>query len=144
MTFSFQIVLGQFPTNNNPNIFRISGDAILRVQPNQVVLSLGVETRGKELVKSKEANYKIQNAAIAYCKDQGIPEKYIQTDYIRINPYYNYDNNLEINYYNVVQSISVVIEDLEKYEQILTELLKIGVNKVNDIEFRTTNLKENI
>jgi hypothetical protein len=32
---------------------------------------------------------------------------------------------------------------LETYEEILTELLKIGINKVTQINFRTTDLKEN-
>ena len=123
-----------------------SGDAILRVQPDQVVLSLGVESRGKELVATKNKNYKIIEQAINYCKQKGVVEKHIQTDYIRINPYYHYgnnENNATINYYNVVQSLSIVIEDLASYEAILTELLNLGINKVNNVEFRTTKLKEN-
>jgi len=143
ITLSSNFVFGQFYGNSDTKIFRSSGDAILRIQPDQVVLSLGVESRGKELIQTKEKNYKIQNDAISYCKSQGIPDKYIQTDFVRINPHYSYGNDVIIDYYSVVQSVSIIIEDLEKYEQILTDLLNIGVNKVNNIEFRTTNLKEN-
>lgn len=131
------------PTNTTPpKTFQTSSDAILRVQPDQVVLSLGVENRGKELVATKIANAAIIKKAIAYCKQQGIPEKYIQTDYVRINPHFQYRNEVSLDYYSVSQVFSVVISDLEAYEGLLTELLKMGVNKVNSIEFRTTKLKE--
>jgi len=143
ITLSSNLAFGQLYGNSNDKIFQSSGDAILRIAPDQVVLSLGVETRGKELIQTKEINYKIQSEAINYCKRQGIPDKYIQTDYVRINPRYNYNNDVIIDYYSVVQSISIIIEDMEKYEQILTDLLNIGINKVNNVEFRTTNLKEN-
>ena len=141
---SSQLCLGQFYGNLNAGekTFRVSGDAILRIQPDQVVLSLGVETRGKELIDTKNKNYEIVNKAIEYCKEQGIPERYIQTDYIRINPHYSYGNDVIVDYYSVNQSISIVLEDLDKYERILTELLKLGINKVDNIEFRTTKLKE--
>ena len=48
---------GQLHQNTNDKTFMASGDAILRVQPDQVVLSLGVESRGKELVATKNKNY---------------------------------------------------------------------------------------
>lgn len=61
---------------------------------------------------------------------------------MRIDPRYDYGGNVSIDYYSVVQKISIIIEDLETYEQILTSLLEIGINKVENIQFRTTNLKE--
>lgn len=139
---SFQIVNAQVYMETSNNLFRVSGDAILRVPPNQVVLSLGVESRGKALAPTKQKNADIMQKAMGFCKKEGVPEKYIQTDYIRINPHYEYRNEVTIDYYSVNQSISVVIDDLDKYELILTELLNIGINQVNDIEFRTTELKE--
>lgn len=60
----------QYYGNTNQPSFRSSGDAILRIQPDQVVLSLGVESRGKELLDTKEKNYQILTAAINYCKNQ--------------------------------------------------------------------------
>lgn len=135
-------VFGQSNNNTDNNSFQVLGDAILRVQPDQVVLSLGVDSRGKELVATKAANATIIKKAIAYCQEKGIPDKYIQTDYVRINPHFQYRNEAALDYYSVSQVFSIVISDLEQYESILTELLKLGVNKVNNIEFRTTKLKE--
>ncbi len=148
VVLSIQNLYSQNIVKKEAQLFRISGDAILRVQPDQIVVNFGIKLRGEELVNIKEKSSKIMNKAIKYCKEQNIPEKYIQTDFIRINPQYNYEsykskNNMTINYYEVVQTITVIIEDLGKYEQILTDLLSLGINKVNNITFRTTKLKEN-
>jgi len=129
--------------NTAKNEISVTGEATVRVQPNQVILQLGAETRGKDLLKTKSKNSDIISKAIAYCKSKGIAEKHIQTDYIRMTPSYNYNSLGELNYYNVDQSLSITLEQMEIYEEILTELLKIGVNKVQGANFSTTDLKEN-
>lgn len=123
--------------------FQVQGEAVVRVQPDQVVLQLGVESRGEDLVATKKENSNIIAKAVSFCKEKGILEKHLQTDYIRINPRYNYNKDSTLEFYSVDQSLSVTIEKLDTYEEILTELLKIGINKVTNINFRTTELKEN-
>ncbi len=128
---------------DSEKVFTATGDAIIRVAPDQVVLRLGVESRGEDLAATKEENTLVRQRAVAYCKEQGIPEKYIQIDYVRIDPHYTPGSNVAVNYYSIVQSMSVVVSDLSQYESLLTELLNIGINRVDNIDFRTTKLKEN-
>ena len=137
-----QMGYGQYYGKPNPLAFNSSGNAILRIEPNQIVLSLGVESRGQELIPTKKKNYAVMTKAIAYCRKLGIPEKYIQTDFISISPVYERYDDIKIKYYAVSQSISIILEDLPKYEELLTQLLEFGINKVNNIEFRTTELKK--
>ena len=138
----FQFGYGQLNYNTNEKTFSASGDAILRVKPDQVVISLGAESRGKDLLSTKEKNHKIINQVIAYCKKQGIKENYIQTDYIKIHPSYQTDEEDQVHFYTVHQSLSIVLDDVTKYEEILTNVLKFGINRVENIEFRTTKLRE--
>lgn len=141
LVFFSQTCLAQYKALNN-NKFYVSGDAIIRIAPNQVIMDLGVMSRGKDLVKTKVDNsLKIKNA-IEYCVSHGILRKYIQTDFVNINPHYSYDKDIEIDYYSVYQGVSIVIEDISKYEKMLTDLLVIGINKINNIRFRTTELKK--
>ncbi len=145
ITFNSLQAIGQIYGYNNSRkqTFISSSSATLRIQPDQVVLSLGIESRGKDLLTTKNENHKKLSASIKYCQDNGIPDKYIQTDYIRIYPNYHTSHSINIDYYSVSQSFSIILDDLGKYEQILTDLLTLGINKVNNIEFRTTQLKEN-
>jgi len=127
---------------NRPLTYSVAGDAILRVQPDQVVLRLGLETKGEDLVETKQRNHAIIAEAIRYCKDKGIPAKHIQTDYVSIRPHYNHRSDLKVSHYNVTQVLCLVIEDVPAYEQMLTDLLLLGINKVDNVEFRTTRIKE--
>ncbi|WP_430907700.1 SIMPL domain-containing protein [Maribacter sp. 2-571] len=125
------------------NEFSVTGEAIVRVAPDQVVLQLGVESRGEDLLKTKSENAEIISKAMAYCREQDIADKHIQTDYVHMNPTYNYDAPADLRYYTVDQALSITLQRPEQYEEILTELLKIGINKVQGISFNTTKLKEN-
>lgn len=118
------------------HIFRVTGEAIVRAKPDQVLMSLGVETRDRDLLSAKEQNYQIIRKAIAKCKSMGVLDKHIQTDYIRINPNYSHGMDLVVNHYTVNQSLSIIIEDLDSYEKLLTELLQLGINQVQDIHFK--------
>lgn len=138
-----QLCFGQFYGSPNEEFFRVSGDAILRIEPDQVVFSLGVQSRGEDLPFTKKENYAIISRAIKYCKEQGISEKYIQTDYLSIKPFYDHGYDLKVDGFEVKQSLTIILEDLNKYEKILTDLLNLGINIVENIDFRTTKLKEN-
>ena len=134
---------GQQNVQGNSSQFTVTADAILRVKPDQVVLKLGVESRGEDLKATKDENYSIIESAIKFCKEKGIQEKYLQTDYVRIQPYYRYNKDeTQPEYYDVEQSLNIVLEDLDRYDELLTGLLKLGVNKVSSIDFRTTKMKE--
>lgn len=133
----------QYQFEGNEKTFSVSGDAILRIQPNQVILTFGVEDRGKNLIQTKDKNQQTLRKAVEYCKKQGIKENYIQTDYVMISPHYSYNDEINVDYYTVNQTFNVILNDLSKYENLVTELLNIGINQVKNVEFRSTNLKEN-
>lgn len=127
--------------DNNKQYFTVEADAIVRVRPDKVVLSIGVEKRGKILTETKKKSTDIIRKAIEYSKKQGIPEKNIQTDYISIQPIYkDYDND-EKQYY-VAQNISIILENVEKYDEFLTALLDLGINRVNYVDFQVNDLKK--
>lgn len=132
----------QFYGGIKENKMTVSGDAILRVVPDQVVFNLGVILKGEDLLEIKNDNYKRMEKVINYCKDRGIPQNHIQTDQIYISPSYHSHNNYEIEYYTVSQSISIVLENLDIYDQLLTSLLGMGINKVNHVEFRAKDIKD--
>lgn len=141
LAFSYSFSNGQRYLDQIERTFSSSGEAILRIQPDQIILNLGVENRGKELNATKDNNYQIINKVLKYCKEAGILEKYIQTDFIHISPYFSYSNDIKIDYYSVEQNLTIVLEDISIYEKLITDLINIGINKVNKIDFRTTQFK---
>src|SRR5712691_9191907 len=74
------------------NSISVNGDAEVRVVPDEVMLTLGVETFDKVLKVSKKMNDERVTKTIAAAKSHGIAAEQIQTDYIGIEPrYQNYD-----------------------------------------------------
>ena len=121
--------------------FTVEADAIVKVKPDKVVLDVGAISKGKNLAETKMKNADIIKKTIEYCKKQGIPEKDIQTDYLNIHPEYkNYDTYE--THFIVVQRLTVILEDISKYDAVLTELLNFGINQVNNISFQVNDLKK--
>ena len=125
-------------------LITVTGNAEVRVTPDEVILTLGVETQNKELEKAKNKNDTIIKRILNVAKDNDIEEKYIQTDYFDIEPKYeNYYRHIEdFIGYSVKKSVVLTIQDLSKFEKILSQVLIAGANHVHGIKFRTTELRK--
>jgi len=122
----------------------VSGSAEVLVVPDEVVLTLGVETWDKQLAVARKANDEIIQRVIKLAKDLGIEEKYIQTDYVNIEPRYqdSYTQKDFIGYF-VRKNIVVTLKDIAKFEDLYAQVLEAGVNYVHGVEFRTSELRKN-
>jgi uncharacterized protein YggE len=126
-----------------PGTISVSGEAVLKVAPDEVLITLGVETYHKYLNAAKQDNDARVQRAIQLCERFGIESKYIQTDFISIEPHYRdgYWREVIEGYY-VRKSIVVTLRDLTVFDRFLTEVLDEGVNYVHGIEFRTIELRD--
>ena len=125
------------------NTISVSGDAEVLVVPDEVILSLGVETFDKVLKTAKIANDEAIKRTIAVARGYGIPAEYIQTDYLGIEPRHR-DSQVafELLGYDVRKSVVIKLRDISKFESLLTDVLDAGVTHVHMIDFRTTELRK--
>ncbi|NIS81201.1 MAG: DUF541 domain-containing protein [Anaerolineales bacterium] len=126
-----------------PRTITVTGDAEVRVVPDEVILTLGVETWDKQLDVAKNQNdfrvRKVINAVQAF----DIESKHIQTDHISIEPVYDgyhYQNKL-VGYY-ARKSIVITLRDITKFEDLLANAIDAGANYVHGIQFRTTEMRK--
>ena len=121
----------------------VSGEAELRVVPDEVLLSLGVETFDKVLRAAKSLNDDRIRRTIAVARSYGIAAEHIQTDYIGIEPRYpQSDVTRELLGFVVRKSVLIRLKDIAKFEDLLSGALEAGVTHVHGIEFRTTDLRK--
>ncbi len=130
------------PTTETGTI-TVSGEAQVRIMPDEVILTLGIETSDKNLSKAKQLNDQIVTKVQAVAKSYNIPPEHMQTDYLNIEPRYNdgYTQREFVGYF-VHKTVVITLRDLTKFEDVLSALLESGVNYVHGIEFRTTNLRK--
>ena len=153
----FQIMIlaptAQADTDKPLRSISVSGEAEVRVVPDQALISMTAENRNANLLEAKQANDKAVSSFMAYATQKlGVEKKHIQTDFVSIEPVYrqcNYDdemsgrcNPLDIAYYSVRKGIQVRLGDLTQYEQLVTQALLHGVSRIDNVQFLTTQLRK--
>lgn len=118
----------------------VLGEGKVYVEPDQVVVNIGIEHNGDDVKKIREATAKDVDATLKFLKKAGIPEKNIQTKSVRLNEQYQYDTKTYT--YSSSQGISVKVEDLKKYEEIVSGLMESGVNRINNIQFKSSEIEK--
>jgi len=132
---------GTSPESNQP-LITVPGEAEVRVIPDEITLSLGVETSDKSLERSKSQNDERMKRVLALGPAIGIDPKHIQTGYIEIEPWYRTYNQIESREYRVRRTIGITLKDTTKFESLLSQALESGVTHVHGIQFRTTELRK--
>lgn len=121
----------------------VTGEAEIRVIPDEVIISTGVETLDKNLTAAKNENDKIVREVLSLAKKYGIDPKHMQTSQISIEPKYRYYENKKIfEGYQVSKTVIITLKDISKFENLFSSMLESGVNYVHNIAFRTTELRK--
>ncbi|HNS50172.1 MAG TPA: SIMPL domain-containing protein [Anaerolineae bacterium] len=122
----------------------VTGEAEVRVVPDEVVLTLGIATHDNQIAVAKSQNDAIVQRVLALATEYDIPPEHVQTDYVGIEPRYPngcYELCDPIGF-AVRRSVVLRLRELDKFEDLLTDSLNAGVNYVHGIEFRTTELRK--
>ncbi len=121
-----------------------TGDAQVKVAPDEVVVTLGVETEDPRLDAAKSRNDDSVRHVLDSLQGFGITPDHIQTEFIGINPTYDYPSSglPRLRGYSVRKTIVATLSDLSKFEALLSGVLEAGANYVHSVEFQTTELRK--
>lgn len=131
--------------NNNINVplITVTGESTVYVKPDEVTLTFGVETKNSDAKTAKASNDKLMNEIHKYLKAQKIDPKNLQTDYVRLNSVYLYNNDKERQEeYVAVNTVSLKLTDIKQYEKIASGLLERGINKIDQVTFGSSKLMQ--
>jgi len=120
----------------------VTGDAEVRVVPDEVVVTLGVETWDADLSVAKNQNDERVARVLALARGLGIKPEHIQTEHISVEPRYHddYEKRGFLGFY-VRKTMVVTLRDLTRFEDLLTGALGAGATHVHGVQFRTTELR---
>ena len=126
----------------------VTGTAEIKVAPDRVVISLGVESRSPQLSVAKSRNDTAIAAILAIAAREQVAAADVQTDFIEINPVYQSRDSTEsrenylIDYYRVNKSVGITLRDLSRFERLLTAMINAGANRVHGVTFQTSELRK--
>ena len=141
-------------------LINVTGSAEVKVAPDEVDLSASVETRDESLDAAKQQNDERVAKALDFLRHNGVKDKEVQTDYVSIEPVYDtrngtdprtglplpgYDNHglaMKPVYYLVRRGIGVRLTEVNHFDAVLSGLITNGVNYIQGIDFRTSELRK--
>ena len=118
----------------------VMGEGVVKVTPDEVTINVQVENKGQNPKELKQKNDFIINDVLAFIKSMDIADKYVQTEYVRLNK--NYDYQTKTYSYVANQSISIYLKDLKLYESLMNGLMERGINRIDGISFSTSKIGE--
>lgn len=124
-----------------PPLISVNGIGEVKLEPTEVVISLGVETREKTLDQARKQTDKQAAAIIAYLRKQGVDAKNIQTSYMNLQPIYSGAEygKAQPEFYMAQKTMTIVIKKLNKFDELLSGLYDNGVNRIDNIYFRVAD-----
>jgi uncharacterized protein YggE len=135
----------------------VAGSAEIKVAPDEVHLRVGVETRHLTLDGAKQRNDERVSRALLFLKQNAVKDQDIQTDYLLVEPVYSEQPEVDPTtglpltkvdekklvepiFFIVRKSIGIKLTQVSSFDKILSGLLTNGVNNVQRVDFRTTEL----
>lgn len=122
----------------------VTGNAQVLVVPDEVILTLGIETNHKVLSTARRDNDQVMEEVLQIANRYGVKPEYIQTDFINIEPRYINGEHRPENFegYFVRKTVVIKLKDISQFEGLYGDVLEAGVNYIHGIEFRTSELRK--
>lgn len=122
---------------------RVHGEGVVVTRPDEIVISLGVETVYDQIESTKRQNAAIVVAAISGIKRNGIEDDAIRIDQLNIEPRYRDPAQRQgIVSYIGRNAFSVTVDHPAKVEPVVSAALQAGVNYLHGIDYRSSALAE--
>jgi uncharacterized protein YggE len=144
------ILISSFPSKAQDNVDRplvtVSGQAEIMITPDEVAFNLRVTSEDKDLLIAQQRNDEIVKKVIALAVSYQIPPSSIQTGYISLDRRFSSEEatrkpSVFIGYI-VTKRIAIILHDVSKAEQLLSELFKTGLSGIDSVNFRSTELRK--
>lgn len=115
----------------------VSADGETEIRPDLATLTFSVLSRGVDAEAVQKENTSKMNEAIDFVKGQGVELRDIKTSNYNLYPTYRYprDEEMQIAGYELRQSVTVKIRDLEKAQAIVGGLPALGVNEIGSLSY---------
>lgn len=126
----------------------VTGEAEVRAVPDEAVFNFGIVTfDSTDIDRARQDNDRRLTDLLALVRRLGIDDKFVQTDFLSIEPRYEYETEgwRRKEYligYATTRNLSVTLRDLTKFEALLAGALKLGVDRVGQAELRTTQMRK--
>lgn len=127
--------------NNIDDTIQVVGEGTEATTPDKAVISVSIlQEEEEDYKKAQQAVNTVANKLLSDLEHLKIDKKDIRTDLVRLNKTYDY--NLKKYKYSATQSFNIVLQDLNKYGEVMNTILASGVNRIDDVKLEVSNSTE--
>jgi hypothetical protein len=144
-------IAGFAQNNVEPPLITVTGQAEVRVPPDEVVFNLAVENVDKDMLVANKKTDDSVKQILAIARKHGVKPEDVQTSHISIQPKYNTDD-LEYEArrnvkrvligYEVAKTVAIRLRDISRFEELLADVLKAGITRLTNLQFRDSQLRK--
>lgn len=125
-----------------PRTITVNGQAEIKVAPDEVVITVGVETDHLDITRARSENDTRVKAIVAAAALQGLRPVDVRSEFLDIQPRYSDESDRRsFRGYFARRSLSITLRDPSRFEELITALLGAGVNYLHGVDFRTSELR---
>ena len=126
-----------------PPLITVTGDAEVRVVPDEVVFDLTVQTLIRDLRLAKTQTDERLKKTLELTRKYKIAPADVQTDYVKLEPRYRgNDETRTLVGYSVRKDLVFTLRDASQAEELLSEVIEAGNTRINSISFRSSQLRK--
>lgn len=118
----------------------VAGEGKIKIVPDQVAITIGVETKGNNSAEVKKENDTKIDAVLKSIKKFAIAKEDFQTARVTLYPNYDYEKKKQT--YTASQTVEILLRDLSKYDALMSELTTTGVNRIDNVMFKSSQFKQ--
>lgn len=118
----------------------VSGEGKIKVIPDQVFISIAVETKGTNASDVKRQNDATIEKVIEFITKFKVPKADFQTKNVSLNPQYDYEKKRRN--YNATQTIEILLKNCTQYDAFMDGVVDVGINRIDLVEFKSSKLEE--
>jgi uncharacterized protein YggE len=114
----------------------VNGTAEVRVAPDELFLSVAVETEGADLIADERINQAHVKSLLDVASRFQIPAERVQTGQVTISTVGSSEVPI------VRRTVTICLTDFSKFDDVLASLVKAGGNRVDGIELRSSKVED--
>lgn len=127
----------------DPRLITVTGEAEVKVVPDEVVFDVAVQTFHRDLRTAKAQTDERLKRLVEMTRRYNIAERDVQTDYVKVEPRYRSNNEARaLVGYSVRKDLVFKLRDVSRAEGLLSEVLEADITRINSINFLTSELRK--
>jgi len=151
------LMLSAFPavalaqSNIEPPLVTVTGQAEVRVPPDEVVFTLAVENVDKDMVVASKRTDDSVRQILAIARKNNVKAEDVQTSHISVQPKYNtddlpYESRDKVKRvlvgYEVSKTVAIRLREIARFDDLLADVLKAGITRLSNLEFRDSQIRK--